>query len=141
MQTRVRENFNLGLTDPLFNAICVDSAGNPQALPGVTNPSLCAGLGFLPNPNLQPGLVPFDLTRGGTLFNFSGHAGIKEFAFYVQDAITLRGLTLSPGLRIDRYVGLTNATGVQPRMGASYLVKRDRNCPSSRIFQDLRNAL
>jgi hypothetical protein len=123
MQTRVREDFNLGITDPLFNAICVDSAGNPQALPGITNPGLCASRGFLPNPDLQPGLVPFDLTRGGALFNFSRRARINEFAFYAQDAITIGDLTLSPGLRIDRYVGLSKATGVQPRMGASYLVK------------------
>jgi len=124
MQTRLRENFNLGLTDPLFNAICVDSAGNPQALPGITNPGLCASRGFLPNPDLQPGLVPFDLTRGGTLFNFSRRARINEFAFYAQDAISIKGFTLSPGLRIDQYVGLSKATGVQPRMGVSFLVKR-----------------
>jgi hypothetical protein len=123
MQTRLRENFNLGLTDPLFNAVCVDSAGNPQALPNITDPNLCANAGFLPNPNLQPGLVPFDLTRGGSLFDFSGRANVNEFAFYAQDAITIRGFTLSPGLRIDRYVGLSKATAVQPRMGVSYLVK------------------
>jgi hypothetical protein len=123
MQTRLRENFNLGITDPGFNPVCVDSSGNPQALPGITNPSLCGGLGFLPNPSLMPGLVPFDLTRGGTLFNFSGRARINEFAFYAQDAITLGGFTLSPGLRIDRYVGLSQATGVQPRIGVSYLLK------------------
>jgi hypothetical protein len=124
MQTRLREDFGLGITDPLFNAVCVDAAGNPQALPGITDPSLCAAEGFLPNPDLQPGLLPFDLTRGGTLFNFNGEARINEFAFYAQDSITLGNFKLSPGLRVDRYVGLTKATGVQPRIGASYLIEQ-----------------
>ncbi|MGA2264229.1 MAG: TonB-dependent receptor, partial [Acidobacteriota bacterium] len=123
MQTRLRENFNLGITDPGFNPVCVDNAGNPLTLPGITDPSRCATLGFLPNPSLQPGLVPFDLTRGGTMFQFSGRARVNEFAFYAQDAISIGGLTLSPGLRIDRYVGLARAIGVQPRVGVSYLVK------------------
>ncbi|MGD0309357.1 MAG: TonB-dependent receptor [Acidobacteriota bacterium] len=124
MQTRLGENFNLGITDPFFNPVCLDSAGNPLALPNVTNPAACANLGFQPNPGLSPGLVPFDLTRGGSLFDFSGRKNINEFAFYAQDALTIRGLTLSPGLRVDRYVGLTKATGVQPRIGVSYLVKQ-----------------
>jgi hypothetical protein len=123
MQTRLREDFSLGITDPSFNAICVDQAGNPQALPSITNPTLCAAAGFLSNPALQPGLVPFDLTRGGTLFNFNGSANINEFAGYAEDDITFKGFTLSPGLRVDRYIGLSKATGVQPRMGFSYLVK------------------
>ncbi len=123
MQTQLREGFNLGVTDPLFNAICVDGDGNPLILPGVANPALCASHGFQPNPDLMPGLIPFDLTRGGALFNFSGRARVNEFAFYAQDALTMGNLTISPGLRIDRYVGLGKATGVQPRMGISYLVK------------------
>jgi len=124
MQTRLGENFNLGITDPFFNPVCLDSAGNPLALPNVTNPAACANLGFQQNPGLSPGLVPFDLTRGGSLFDFSGRKNINEFAFYAQDALTIGGLTLSPGLRVDRYVGLTKATGVQPRIGFSYLVKQ-----------------
>ena len=130
MRTRLREHFNFGITDPGFNAVCVDSAGNPQTLPGITSPSLCAGLGLVANPNLQPGLVPYDLTRGGTLFNFFGRANIDEFAFYAQDIITIHGLTLSPGLRIDRYDGLSQATGVEPRIGLSYLVR-----PSSSVLR------
>jgi hypothetical protein len=124
MQTRLREDFGLGVTDPLFNAVCVDAEGNPQALPGITDPSLCAGAGFLRNPELQPGLVPFDLTRGGTLFNFNGEARINEFAFYAQDSIKIGGFMLSPGLRVNRYAGLAKATGVQPRIGASYLIEQ-----------------
>ena len=29
---------------------------------------------YQPNPNLQPGIVPYDLTRGGSLFDFHGNA-------------------------------------------------------------------
>ncbi|MBZ5499365.1 MAG: TonB-dependent receptor [Acidobacteriia bacterium] len=123
MQTRLREQFNLGITDPGFNAVCVDSSGNPQALPGVTDPTQCAGSGFLPNRDFQPGLIPYDLTRGGTLFDFAGQANINQFAFYAQDAISVGGFTISPGLRIDRYDGISKATGIQPRFGISYLVK------------------
>jgi hypothetical protein len=123
MQTRLQEEFNLGITDSTFNAVCTDSAGNPQALPGVTDPSQCAGLGFLPNPDFQPGLLPYDLTRGGTLFDFAGRANINQFAFYAQDAISVGGFTISPGLRIDHYNGISKATGVQPRFGISYLLK------------------
>jgi hypothetical protein len=130
MHSRLREDFNLGITDPGFNPVCVDSVGNPQALPGITNPSLCAGLDFLSNPNLQPGLVPFDLTRSGALFDFAGRANVNEFAFYAQDAIAIRGLTLSSGLRIDRYAGLVKTTALQPRIGVAYLVK-----PTSTIFR------
>ena len=93
-QTRLRERFSLGITDPNFL-----------------------------DPLQQPGLVPYDLTRGGSLFHFAGRANIDEYAFYAQDSLTLGHLTLSPGLRIDQYNGLTAAHGVEPRMGASYLLK------------------
>ncbi len=130
MQTRLGENFNLGITDPFFNAVCVDAAGNPQALPDVVDPARCGNLGFVPNPDLQPGLVPYDLTRRGALFDFNGHARVNEFAFYAEDAITFHGLTLSPGLRVDRYVGLSKANGVEPRIGTSYLLK-----PTGTVFR------
>jgi hypothetical protein len=124
MQTRLREGFNFGITDPLFNAVCVDHAGNPLPLPAIADESRCAGLGFQPNPGLQTGLIPFDLTRGGSLFNFNGHAKVNEFGFYIQDSMTLfHSLTLSPGLRVDRYAGLSKATGIEPRIGASYQIK------------------
>ena len=94
MQTRLGEQFGLGITDPTY----VD-------------------------PQTEPGLVPFDLTRGGSLFHFAGRANINEYAIYAQDTLTLGNLTLTPGLRFDQYNGLTEANGVQPRIGASYLLK------------------
>src|SRR5205807_4845815 len=47
----------------------------------------------------------------------------NQAAFYVQDSITLGGLVLSAGLRIDRYDGISQDTGVQPRGGLSYHIK------------------
>jgi hypothetical protein len=120
MQTRLRESFQLGLTDPLFNPVCVDAAGEPQLLPGITDPARCSQLRLASNPELQPGLIAFDLTRGGSLFNFDGKAHINQYAFYAQDSFTIGHLNITGGLRVDRYNGLSQATGVQPRIGVSY---------------------
>ena len=40
MQTRLREDFSFGITDPTFNPVCVDADGNPQELP-VDHQSRC----------------------------------------------------------------------------------------------------
>lgn len=81
---------------------------------GVTDPDL----------GLQPGLAPFDLTRGGRLLQFSGKTNINQAAFFGEDSMVLGNLNLTAGLRIDRYQGLSDANGVQPRLGVSYLAKR-----------------
>lgn len=123
MQTQLKENFNVGLTDPLFNAVCLNSQGDPQALPGVTNPASCGGLGYVANPNLDPGLIPYDLTRGGRLFHFHGNANINQQAVYAQDQITWRNWTFNLGLRFDNYNGLSTDKLLQPRAAVSYLIK------------------
>jgi Carboxypeptidase regulatory-like domain len=124
MQTRLDENFSLGITDPTFNAVCVDKNGDPQELPNITDPKRCVQAGFLPNPDVLVGLIAFDLTRGGNPFQFKGKANINQFAFYLQDAIKFGNLTVQAGLRIDRYNGITSDTGVQPRIGLSYLIPK-----------------
>jgi len=96
--TFLTENFAFGITDPTFN----DPA----------------------SPDFLPGLAPFDLTRGGQLFQFHGHTDVKQEALYAQDSITLHNLTLSLGLRFDNYNGIVHDKSLQPRIGASYLVKR-----------------
>ncbi len=116
------EAFSLGLTDPLFNAVCVDSGGVPVIAPGVTNPANCPPA-YSSNPAFLPGLLPYDLTRGGQLFNFRGSTDVKQEALYLQDTVSLRQLTLTMGLRFDKYNGLSDSYGVQPRLGASYFVK------------------
>jgi hypothetical protein len=123
MQTRLKEDFTLGITDPGFNAVCLDASGGAAALPGVTDPAWCGAAGYTANPDLVTGLVPYDLTRGGSRLTFRDSDNINQYAVYVSDAITLGGWTLSPGLRIDRYDGLSQATSVEPRLGLSYLLK------------------
>jgi len=94
MQTRLDESFRLGITDPDFD--------------------------FEEN----PGLVPYNLAGGGSPLQFHGAANVNQTALYVQDSYTLGDLNLSGGLRVDRYNGLSKATGVQPRAGFSYLIRR-----------------
>ena len=96
--TFLTENFQFGITDPNFN----DPA----------------------SPDFLPGLLQFDLTRGGHLFNFHGHTDIKQEAAYAQDNITLHNLTLNLGVRFDNYDGISHDHSFQPRLGASYQLKR-----------------
>jgi outer membrane receptor protein involved in Fe transport len=96
--TFLTENFQFGITDPTFN--------DPTSE------------GFL------PGLLPFDLTRGGHQLVFHGHTDIKQEAAYAQDTLTLGQLTLNMGLRFDNYDGLSRGHSFQPRLGASYHLKR-----------------
>jgi len=124
MQTKLNENFGLGITDPAFNPVCLTTSGAPVTTPSPTNPAACAGLGYVVNPSLSPGLVPYDLTRGGTLFHFRGVANIDEEAVYGQDQITLKNLTLTLGLRFDNYDGISTDNLVEPRVGFSYLIKK-----------------
>jgi len=91
-QTRLLENFYLGITSPAFNLA------------------------------LQPGLIPYDLTHGGSLFAFHGSDAINQVAFYASDDIKLGDFTMNVGLRDDRYNGLVSKNGVQPRVGLSYHV-------------------
>jgi hypothetical protein len=123
-QTRLLENFQFGITNPDYNPVCLDSAGNPLLLPDVTNPNQCAAVNpaYSANPNLLPSLVPYDLTRGGSPFTFHATHNVNEYAFYIQDTITLGHLTIDAGLREDQYNGITSANGVQPRLGLSYLL-------------------
>jgi len=123
-QTRLLENFQFGITNPTYNPVCLDGEGNALLLPGVTNPNDCSGINptYMANPNLQPGIIPYDLTRGGSPFTFHATHNINEYAFYIQDTITLGHLTIDAGLRDDQYNGVTSANGVQPRLGLSYLL-------------------
>jgi hypothetical protein len=124
-QTRLLEDFTLGITDPTYNPVCLDAGGNALGLPGVTDPGSCSGVNpaYQANPALLPGLVPYDLTRGGSPFTFHAKNNINQAAFYVMDQITLGNLSINVGLRDDQYNGLVSKNGVQPRLGLSYLLK------------------
>jgi len=123
MQTRLVENFGFGITDPAFNPICLTEGGLPVAAPVPTNPNACGNFGFVPNGLVSPGLIPYDLTRGGGVFRFHGSANINQQAVYAQDQITSGNLTLNLGLRFDHYDGITSDQLLQPRVGLSYLFK------------------
>jgi hypothetical protein len=125
-QTRLDENFSLGITDPTFNPVCLGPGAVPQELPGVSNPAACSGVNpaYYANPKLLPGLVPCDLTRGGSLFTFRGLGNINQYAVYATDTIRMGEFTADIGLRDDQYNGLLSANGVQPRLGLSYRIAR-----------------
>jgi len=124
MQTRLREAFAFGVTDPAFNPVCLDAAGDPVTTPTLTDPDACAGLGYTANPNLSPGLIPFDLSRGGAPLTFNDRGNVNQVAAYIQDSITLGNLGINAGLRFDSYNGLSDFKTAEPRVGVSYLIKR-----------------
>lgn len=144
--TFLNEKFNLGLTDPTVNDPCItQNVGGDFVGAGdsaLNDPSQCAGAGFEPNiasnPNASAPFVPllgcFDLTRTPSvndacaiaqagLFNFTGHTDIKEFAAFIQDAITTGNFTFNLGLRADVYRGLSRAWQPEPRLGVAYNIK------------------
>jgi hypothetical protein len=147
-QTFLRETDTLGIVDPAFNAPCITAspvtALNPNPyvpVPGFTDPAECTGLNQpniasnpnapANNPNLaafypffNPVLAPYDLTRGGKDFIFSGRTDVKELALYLEDSITKGQWTLNLGIRGDLYNGLTISRQPEPRLGVAYNLKR-----------------
>ena len=126
-QTFLREHDNLGLIQSTFNAPCLDQNGSPVS--GFSNPAQCAGAGFISNDPSMDGtfnsaLLPFDLTRGGSLFGFFGHTDVKELALYMQDQIKAGNFVFNVGIRGDLYNGLAIARQAEPRLGSSYNVKQ-----------------
>ena len=121
--TPLSEFFTTGLTDPGVNSPCVDTNGVPVPNPSLTDPSQCTPAGYAENSSYQPAVLPYDLTRGGTLFAFRGKTTIYEGSAYAQDSIKFGQLTLNLGLRYDNYAGLSRASGVQPRTGIAYQVR------------------
>ncbi|MBX6359527.1 TonB-dependent receptor [Pseudacidobacterium ailaaui] len=119
--TFLRENDSLGIVNPTLNSPCVDANGNP--LNGFTDPSQCAAAGDRPNPGFNSVLLPYDLTRGGSLYAFYGPADIKELALYAEDQITAGNWLFNLGMRGDLYNGLTRERQAEPRLGASYSIK------------------
>jgi hypothetical protein len=126
-QTFLRERDQLGLINSTSNSPCVD--GNGNTLPGFTDPSQCAAAGAFSNDpsvggTFNPVLLPYDLTRGGSNYNYFGHTDIKELALYIQDQIKAGNWLFNVGIRGDLYNGLTVARQAEPRLGASYSVKQ-----------------
>jgi hypothetical protein len=128
-QTFLRENDSLGIVENNYNSPCTDLNGNP--VNGFNDPSQCAGAGLAPNdgsinPGLrpfQPQLRPFDLTRGGSDYNFTGRTDVKELALYIEDQIKAGNWLFNLGIRGDLYNGLTVARQAEPRVGIAYNIK------------------
>ena len=134
-QTLLNEDDQFGIVDPTLNAPCLNTAGVP--VNGFSDPMQCAGAGYMPNiasnplapnsalyPLFNSTLLPFDLTRGGTLFPFVGHTDVKELSMYVEDTISKRNWTFNLGIRGDLYNGLTTASQAEPRVGISYNIAK-----------------
>jgi len=132
-QTRLLENFQFGVTSPAYNSPCVNEEGVAVGNPALTSTGQCAAFGDSPNvasnplvtgSPFVPGLLPYDLSRGGQLFNFHATANINQAAFYLQDGITLGSWQVNLGLRYDYYDGLVAKSGWQPRTGLAYNIKK-----------------
>jgi hypothetical protein len=123
-QTRLQENFSFGVTDPAFNPVCLDQSGNVAGPPSLTNPANCAKAGLAANPDFSSGLLPFDLTRGGSLFSFHASSNVNQYAFYAQDSIKAGNFLFKLGFRGERYAGPSTDNGFQPRAGIAYNVKK-----------------
>ncbi|MGB7547869.1 MAG: carboxypeptidase regulatory-like domain-containing protein [Terracidiphilus sp.] len=126
-QTFLRENDSLGIVDATYNSPCVNQSGNP--LPGYSDTSSCPGGASGVNPGYLPVLAPFDLTRGGSFYNFMGHTDVKELALYIEDQIKAGNWNFNLGIRGDLYNGLTVARQAEPRVGIAYNIK-----PSSTVL-------
>jgi hypothetical protein len=124
--TWLAEQFQTGLTDPTFNTPCFTAGGDPSPDRSLRDPLQCVGLGFVANDKFLAGLLPYDLTRGGTLFSFNGTGRVTQWAGYVQDSLKIGNWDVTAGLRLDVYDGLSRATGVQPRLGVVRQIDKSR---------------
>jgi hypothetical protein len=120
-QTFLRENDRLGVVDATYNAPCVDAGGNPLA--GYSDPSQCPGGASGVTPNYLPVLAPYDLTREGTFYAFTGRTDVKELSLYVEDQVKAGNWNFNLGIRGDLYNGLAIARQAEPRVGVAYNVK------------------
>ena len=104
--TFLNENDRLGIIDPSLLPSLTDASGAPCFVGGVALDAPCTTL------------LPVDLTRGGGLFTFRGHADVKELSLYLQDTITKGNWSFNLGIRGDVYNGLSAASQAEPRVGA-----------------------
>ena len=133
--TILTEKDAIGVIDPTANPPCLNPDGSPDLDPSLTDSAGCVGV-LTPNPNFVPLLGCYDLTRlaplpasdgcpssKGGLYNYYGHANIRELALYAQDNITAGHFTFNVGFRFDYYDGIVTQTQPEPRLGISYNLK------------------
>ena len=134
--TFLTEKDAFGVVDPTLNAPCLNADGSPNTDPSLNDPAGCTGV-LQANPAFVPQLGCIDLTRTGTLpasngcpnstaalYNFRGHADIKEFALFFQDNISVHNWSFNLGLRGDFYNGLASVKQIEPRLGIAYNIKK-----------------
>ncbi len=109
----IQERFSFGLTDPALND------------PG--------------SDTYNPNLAPYDLTRGGTFFQFDESKTITYLAGFVEDTIRLSNFTAQVGLRYDHNSFPLTESQLQPRVGIVLLHSIDENSSSCLVQQDFRN--
>jgi hypothetical protein len=115
-QTFLRENDQIGVVDPTITPACID---------GTTGaPISCGAPTAIANPNVNPVLLPYDLTQGGNLYRWTGRADVKQLALYGEDTITVKNWLFNLGIRGDMYNGLTIQKQAEPRAGVSYSIKK-----------------
>ena len=147
--TFLTEKFNFGITDPAFNAVCLNSA-DASPFTGTTPTFLGDCTGALePNdgsdaratvPAFVPTLGCLDLSRPvltgaaqaqdgcastrSALFPFRGHTDVKEVALYAQDTISKGNFAFNLGIRFDIYRGIVHDWQPEPRVGVAYNIKK-----------------
>jgi hypothetical protein len=121
-QTFLREHDSLGIVENAYNSPCVDPVyGDP--LPGYSSPSQCNGVTGIANTNYLSVLAPYDLTRGGSNYDYFGHTDVKELGLYIEDQIKAGNWNFNLGLRGDLYNGLAIQRQAEPRVGIAYNIK------------------
>ena len=94
----IDEKFSFGLTDPDDN--------DPNS------------------PDFNPNLAPYDLTRGGSEFQFHESRTGTYYAGYVQDDIRVKNFTANLGLRFDHNDLPVTDSQLEPRVGVAYFVTK-----------------
>jgi hypothetical protein len=122
--TWLAERFRTGLTDPTFNTPCFTAFGDPSPDTSLRDPRQCADRGLVMNDGFDGALLPYDLTRGGAVFDFRGAGRITQWATYLQDSWKISQWDLTAGIRLDVYDGLSRAAGLQPRLAVTRRIGR-----------------
>ncbi len=108
-QTQLDESDMMGIVSPTY----LDSLG-----------CMTGGSPDVPTRAPCTTLYPYDLTRGGSYYDFLGHTDVKELALYLEDQITAGNWLFNVGIRGDMYNGLADASQAEPRLGGSYSIKK-----------------
>ncbi len=108
----IQERFSFGITDPNLN----DPASD----------------------DYNPNLAPYDLTRGGAVFEFTGSKTVTYLAGFLEDTLRLGNLTAQLGVRYDHNSFPKRESQLQPRLGIAYFVPATKTvlrASYNRIFE------